>query len=287
LKIAVVTENDLSELIGLVIGSSKIKSLVVQQEGGCYNMRPSLHLLWYSPSGTGKSAVLKDVARVLKTDIYSNITYSSLVGSVDKHLNPVVAGAWSVFGKVFVIDEFRCKNDDESDFLDAMNRLWEDQEYSRKLGRKATPIKLKKEKGYFFEVGSDGLIRIKTRFASIIAGMFDYPEWGKVSVQTKALISRCIPVSFRPSRDFLLKVANGKGAIKIREFPFDKRNENVMINLDDYKKILDFVSNYEGLQDVIYLRSIGDLCRVFAVTGKHDEKLYDKIISLKNRVFYD
>jgi len=264
--------------------SNDVKSLAVKLHSGNIRLfRPSIHMFWYSPSGSGKSEVLNAIGLIRQIPVYSNLTYPSLVGSIDKNMNFIPSGAWEIRDNVFLIDEFRASYD-ESDFLDAMNRLWENQSYSRKLGRICPPL-TEKYKDLYLKV-KDGTISIKTRFSSITASMYNYGGYSKTSQQVRALMSRCLPVSFVPSKGFLSQLAEGELPLNIsvnkKVKPLD-----VHIGIEDYRKIKDTVDTYPGLQDNVYLRSIGDLCRVYAIVGRHNYELYKTILDLKNSVRYD
>lgn len=279
-----VDPNHLQDIINLVLKSNDVKSLAVKLHSGNVRMfRPSLHMFWHSPSGSGKSEILNAIGNIRKVPVYSNLTFPSLVGTIDKNMNFIPAGSWEIRDNIFLIDEFRASYD-ESDFLDAMNRLWENQSYSRKLGRICPPL-IERDKGLYLKV-NDGTISINTRFSSITASMYNYGGYSKTSQQVRALMSRCLPVSFVPSKGFLSQLAEGELPLKIvvnrKVKPLD-----VHIGIDDYRKIKEFVDKYDGLQDNVYLRSIGDLCRVYAIVGRHNYELYKTILDLKNSVRYD
>jgi hypothetical protein len=136
------------------------------------------------------------------------------------------------------------------------------------------------ENSLFFKVKS-GNIEVKTRFSCIIATMKDIRRAKEQIFQ--ALISRCIPIRYEMSKEEIDQVLDGKKLISPENYDV---KEVVEISTEDYTHIKEVINEEIEMGNVrnakqVLGRTIGDCCRIFAVLGKHDEKLYRTILRLK------
>lgn len=267
-----------STLVNIACASIKISKVILKEPEGDFELRPQLHFMLLSDPGNIKSTVLSEVAKIHNISPYASVTYPGLVGSVQSRGGVVIPGAaWESRNKIMLLDEFNPKHE----MMIALLRVLEDQQYKRKLGFKS--IKVNKRDGDLYFKAKDGVVELKTRIACIIASMM-HLEYS-LRESTQALVSRCVPFRFIPSIELLSNIARGGKIYKYTNYEI-KYTENdkhsITINEDDYMKIVEFIEN-EKLDKKIFMRSVGDCCRAFAVLSKHDYDLYKLICGLKQR----
>jgi len=148
----------------------------------------------------------------------------------------------------------------------------ENQEYVRRFGLFSMASE-DKDGDLYFKV-SNGQIKIKTRFNLILATMRNFATSQDIGI--KALCSRCLRYRFSLNKKELTKIALGENIINLTKYNPD---ETTTISLYTYKKIISIVKK-SGIHETHFLRSINDMCRIFAVTGKLDNKLMKFGISL-------
>jgi hypothetical protein len=123
---------------------------------------------------------------------------------------------------------------------------------------------------------------MKTRFACIVATMKKFEFQRRQAF--RAFVTRCVPYMFDLDEKDLEEIAEG---IKIFNYVEVKPEEEIIISHNVYRRIMRYVK--EGLsacevpwiKKELYLRSIGDLCRVYAVWGKNDNKLMHNVVKWK------
>jgi hypothetical protein len=268
----------LNKLVNIAAHSVKIKKLITKEPYRDYEMRPQLHLLISAPFGEMKSTILREISQLYPSKIITDLTFPSLVGSIDRTTKQIIpAAVWECRNKLMLLDEYTATR--ESLVTRALLQLLEDQYYSRKIATYSADLN-EEENGLFFKVKS-GSIEVKTRFSCIIATMRDIR---RIREQIfLALISRCIPIRYEMSKEEINQVLEGRKLISHENHDV---KEVVEISTEDYKHIKEVVNEEIEMGNIrnakqVLARTIGDCCRIFAVLGRHDEKLYKAILRLK------
>ena len=267
----------ISKLVNLAIASAKVKSLILEEEKSNISIRPQINILIHGGIGSTKSTMLKEISKKINCPLpITDMTFPALVGSIDKQTRQIIpAMSWECRNTIMLMDEFSMDNQVTGN---ALLQLTEGGEYSRKLSMWSMPSEDKCEELYF--KAHNGTISIKTRFSLIFATMrnVEYTQ----SKLLKALISRCLVIPYYPVKQELQNIADGNPSFFYKEII--PKEKEVFIKKSDYNKIKSFVDS-KDIDMNNYLRTIGDLCRIYAVLGKHDEELYNLICSLKNIVY--
>jgi hypothetical protein len=277
---------NISLLVSFTLASSKIKSVTIQERDREYSVRPQLHLLLRANTGSLKSTILNEVYKVLRNNGYERvtkldeITRPGLVGTIDPKLMQYVEGAaWIYRNGIILFDEFRFKRKSE-DWI-AFLKLLEDQEYGRKIGFMS--INRTDYDGDLYLVVQNGEIRLKTRFAAIVATMKRFETAS--SDYFKAFINRCIPYEYNFTIQEIKEILRGGNLLKLKEFKVDER---IYIDRDKYYKILDFVEENIS-KDVVgqenFARAVNDIVRVYAIVKRFDKDLFKKIIQWKTDAY--
>jgi len=270
----------LNNLINIAAHSVKIKKLILKEPHKEHETRPQLHIIISAPFGEMKSTILREIAQFYPSKIITDLTFPSLVGSIDRTTKQIIpAAVWECRNKLMLLDEYTATR--ETLVTRALLQLLEDQYYSRKIATYSADLN-EEEDDLFFKVKS-GNIEVKTRFSCIIATMRDIRRAREQIF--RALISRCIPIRYEMSKEEINQVLEGKKLI----FPekFDVK-EIVEVSTQDYERIIEVVNDEIERNDMrnakqVLARTVCDCCRIFAVLGKHDEKLYRTIVRLKTQ----
>jgi len=269
----------LGKLINLAACSIQLKQLTIQEPYGTYNLRPQLHLFISAPFGELKSTMLGQISQSYPCQLYTHLTFPSLIGSIDRMTHQIIpAAAWEVRNRILLLDEFTATR--ASLVSETLLQLLENQSYSRKVATYSSDQEAV-EDDLHFKVKS-GTIEVKTRFSAIIATMKNIKKSHEYTF--KALLSRTIPLRYEMKKDELDQVLDGKLLFKKEEYTIPSE---VTIETEDYKHIRDVLDEstrrfkLERIATQGYARTVGDCCRVFALLGKHDEELYANILKLK------
>jgi len=266
----------ISELVGISMATARIKYLIAKEPKRDYQMRPQLHLILQSNTGSVKSTILREISEAFNPflDVNTNITMPSVVGTIDtkdKRIVPPVT--WDCRNSTLLLDEF--KYTEKSELIAAMLQLLEGQQYTRRLGIFMFPIK--KEDGDLFFKAKNGKIQIKTRFNMVMATMRSLDRAKSIDLQ--AFVNRTLLYPFRLTREELKEVAQGKHVLDIKKYDVP---EKVIIEKNIYAKILKEVDK-SNVPETDYLRAIGDCCRIYAVTK--NPKLYRWAITIHSKEY--
>ena|SRR6056297_515555 len=269
----------LNKYMNLAIASAKIQSIKIKQPVGTYTLRPQIHLIIAGNRGTCKSTAITQVSNHFNQEPYNDITAASLVGTIDSDTKEVIEGAaWDNRNSVCCIDEFmfRDRAGRPVETINILLSLMEgNQYYKRKLALK-NKMPVKKQDGDCYFLVNDGQIEVKTNF-SLIIGTMSKLKFSNIKLQ--AFLSRCIPIEWAPNELAILDIATGNPLFDYEDLT--PKNREVTINQINYMEILEFVKSKNP--DIgIYLRAIGDCCRIFAILGRHDKELYEDLIFRKN-----
>jgi len=284
---------DLSELVNLSLESAKIDRLILEEPARTFIIRSQLHLLLRAPVGQLKSTILNEIGDKLGIPVITEITHAGMVGAFDNKTSMFIPGyAWQCRNSLLLLDEWnpvsrRNEEKGHSDFL----QLMETGKYVKKVGLFSISDSKKDEKTpeLYYSI-NNGLIDLRTRFSVIIATMRNFEII--TGQEFKALLTRCVPYELLMTNEELDYIAQGYPLVNIKQSNVERSNHTV--KLSDYNRIRKFVWNsYEKserwkdktLRANNYLRLIGDLCRIFAMKGKHDKKLYELVFTTKNEIY--
>lgn len=268
----------LNKLVNIAGHSIRIKKLVVKEPYRNFELRPQLHILISAPFGEMKSTILKEISQIYPSKIITDLTFPSLVGSIDRTTKQIIpAAVWECRNKLMLLDEYTATR--ESLVTRALLQLLEDQYYSRKIATYSADLN-EEENDLFFKVKS-GNIEVKTRFSCIIATMRDIRVIRRPI--SRALISRCIPIRYEMSENEINQVLDGKKLIHQESYNPKEEGE---IPTEAYQHIREVIHdeiercNIRNANQVLG-RTVCDCCRIFGVLGEHDERLYRAIVRLK------
>lgn len=271
--------NEISFLINSALGSAKIKSLVVEEDEKDYNMRSSLHVILRSPVGQAKSTIMEQIGKTVNREIFTEVSRAGLVGSLDNKTYQVIPGAtWECRNSLLLMDEFAFGKKKEG--WEVFLQLLESQRWSKRIGIFSADQNMEDEDLYFRV--SKGKIDLKTRFSCIVATMKNFAFHRGQSF--RAFVTRCIPYSFDLSIDDLNKISEGKELFKLK---VTMPEEKVYLQKSKYRKIKRIVmKELNKCPDLrsrkeLFLRSIGDCCRIYAVWGKNDRRFFNDIVAWK------
>jgi len=206
---------------------------------------------------------------------YQNVTFPAMIGTVDRNSGELVPGlVWQCRKKPFLLDEFKTGERGDSAAVDVLLGVMEQGYYKRKIGLRSSSRSETDETDttLFYRV-ENGEIEVRTRLAATIATMknWDMARSGKYA----ALTQRCIPIRYSLTDDMVDAVLDGAPIYTHQEFNPPK---HVTISRRDFLRIREIASairdeRKEQLRPV-YARTIGDLCRVLAITRRFDSELF-------------
>ncbi len=274
-------KEELSLFINISIASAKISSIEIEQEEGIYNLRPQLHIILTGDKGSCKSTVLNEVSKHFKQSPYNSMTEAGLIGSIEKNTRNFLEGsAWTCRNSLMCIDEFSFSDSKgrPMPLIPHLLSLCEHpQTYKKKVGLAVNPFK-KRTKDLYIIV-KEGVLEFKTNFALLIGTM---SRLNFKNPLLDAFKSRCLPIRWHPDITVVHDVAKGKKIFKYQDLlkKNTKKTQKVRINALNYTKITSFCEQ-NCLDAGLYLRVLGDCCRVYAILQKHDFYVYKLILDIK------
>jgi hypothetical protein len=264
--------NDVSYLVNTALNTIQIKKLTIQENENKKSIRPNFHVFFRMPIGSGKSTIINEVAEICKSTVISGITRAGLIGTIDKTTQQYIAGySWECRNNLGLFDEmnFGRKQEGEAEFL----QLLESGMYSKRFGLYSGQTE--EEDGDLYFRVSKGKIDLKTRFSAVICSM------KKLELMRgqyfRALISRCNPYNYCPNINVLSKIADGHKIYVPKKIDVPEKviiPNKIYNQIHSYvHKILDeeyFKHHRDEKGNELYLRSIGDVCRSYAVWNNLD-----------------
>lgn len=277
-------QQKISFLVNAAMATATIHKLTVKEPKGNFNMRPSLHVLIGMPTGQLKSTILNEIATITKRQVITETSKAGLVGSIDQRAQDFVEGAaWEARNSLLLLDEFTFGRKNKEGW-EVFLQLLENQHWSRRIGISSKKI-IKKDGDLYLKVDK-GKIDLKIRFSAIIATMKRFELQRGDSF--RAFATRTVPFRTKASFEVLQQVSKGEKIFLYQ--PFTVKPE-VVIPLETYNIISDYADQKIKDQAAklfptwickeIYLRSIGDICRVYAVHQKIDFEMWNNIINWK------
>jgi hypothetical protein len=277
----IVTEIEQLQLIlNLGIASAKMRKINIEQEKGLFVLRPQIHIILAGDRGYCKSSIINEVAQHFEIRPTMETTVASFVGTIDTDTKQFQKGiAWESRNKILPLDEFEFTDRSfrPHPMINVFLSLMEGEQYYKRSIGVMNKFNLEEKDGDLFYKINKGVVEIKTNFAFLIGTM---DKLNFVNVKLQAFKSRCIPIIWKPTWDTLRNVAKGYKFFEYKELRHTKRKE-VVIKKKDYEVIRQYVEAKTNNPE-LYLRTLGDCCRVFAIIGKHVEQYYDLIIQIKS-----
>jgi len=271
----------ISILVGIACATSKIETLEFKQPKRTQSLRPQLHVILRSEPGSFKSTILESVGRKFDVTPYSNVTYPAMIGTIDQLTGRPLPGlVWQTRNKPLLLDEFKTGERGDSAAVDVLLGAMEGGHYKRKIGLRSEDYR--EEDGSLFYRVENGEIEVKTRFSSIIATMknWDMNRSGKY----EALSQRCIPVRYTLGDRTIDDVLDGAEVYRHHEYHPPRQ---IVIGRRDFLKIRELAAQIREKNDnfrSVYTRTIGDICRILAVTARFDPELFRLVCYLKARL---
>ena len=271
---------NINMLVNYATASAQIKKLEIEQaEGSVYSLRPQIHVILRAPTGEIKSTILRLIGNSIGIGVEDEITSPGLVGTITKQMMFVPGAAWQCRNSLLLLDEFkfRRKSDDWIVFL----KLLEDQVYSKKIAMFSASLEEVFDDLYLKV--KDGRIRMKTRFAAVVATMKRFEFYRGDNFQ--AFMTRCIPYEYAFSIDDLEYILSGKKFVKVSP---PKVKEEIVVKYRKYMKLMKFVkknlpANYSGKAN--FARGVGDIVRLHAITNNINKRDYKNVLLWKVNAF--
>jgi hypothetical protein len=280
-------QKDINFIGNIAIASSKISTLTIEENKGTFQIRPTIHPMLRAPSGEGKSTIMNEISKALNVPVQTEITRAGLVGTIDPKTQQYIAGAaWEARNSVLLLDEFTFGRKKEG--WEVFLQLLESQTYGKRFGIYSTDQN-EQSGDLYYKVGK-GRIDLKTRFAAVIATMKRFEiQRGEFFL---AFITRVLPYPYTLPISDLARMLQGEAIFVYKPIQVEP---NIVVPLDTYRKIVDHCTevfkNYPNLQTIttshianetcqnLFARTIGDICRVWAVNRNLDRM--DDIINWK------
>ncbi len=276
--------HEISKIGSISAASPKVESLIIRQQKRDQALRPQLHTILRSQTGSFKSTILAEIGELYGITPYSSVTYPAMIGTIDQTTHELVPGlVWQNRKKILLLDEFKTGERGDSSAVDVLLGVMEQGYYKRKIGIKS-PSKRETDETdetLFYRVDG-GEIEVRTRLSAIIATMknWDMARSGKYA----ALTQRCIPIRYTLDDKTIDAVLDGAPCYKHYQY---NPEPHVTISKKDFlriRKIAEEVRrNPPENTDFrsVYARTVGDLCRIYAVTRKFDSDLFELVCYLK------
>lgn len=252
-------------------------------------IRPTIHIFQITPFGQLKTTLADRIGRYCKRREnhpyfqVSSITAPAMAGSIDERFKVIPPLAAKFPNGTIAVDEFKTNPMEKSDAIGAALDVVESERSSRAMARAPkTPLKGLSEQGIEYEV-ANGILTFKNLRCNWIFLTAKAMEMNR-SLPMAMLLSRCIPVLFRPSLDEIDKIDDNPD---LNFEPLNLKAIDVEEPMDSasYLKIREYVrSNMKlgGLPANYYLRTVNDCVRAYVQSGYEDDfGLYDFILKSK------
>jgi len=273
------TAKELSFLTNTALASAKIRSLTVEEKTKDYRMRPSFHVILMAPIGQIKSTVMGEIAQKVGREVITEITRAGLVGAIDQKTMQFIPGAaWECRNSLLLLDEFTFGRKKEG--WEVFLQLLEDQKWGKRIGLFSADS-CEQDDDLYAKIGK-GRIDLKTRFACIVTTMrrMEYQR----GQAFRAFVTRGVPYYFDLDESILREIAEGAS---LYTYGPPKPCADVTIRRKTYSRLLSTAAeelkkcDRPDIRKELYMRSIGDLCRAYAVWGKNDSKTMRDIVRWK------
>ncbi|MCJ7633937.1 hypothetical protein MUP77_16320, partial [Candidatus Bathyarchaeota archaeon] len=252
-------------------------------------IRSSIHIFQITPFGQLKTTLADRIGRYCKSRgnhpffQVSSITAPAMAGSIDEKFRVIPPLAAKFPNGTIAVDEFKTNPMEKSDAIGAALDVVESERSSRAMARvPKTPLKGLSEKGIEYEV-ANGILTFKNLRCNWIFLTAKAMEMNR-SLPMAMLLSRCIPILFKPSLDEIDAIDDNPNLnfepLHLKAIDIEEPMDNA-----SYLEIRKYVrSNMSlgGLPSNYYLRTVNDCVRVYVQSGyEHDFNLYDYVLKSK------
>lgn len=268
----------INRILNIACASSTIITLQVKEKFKTQPIRPQLHVLLQSRPGALKTTILEEIGHAYNVTPYSYVTHAAMIGSIDRTTGQVIPGVvWESRKRPLLLDEFRSGERGDAGAIDVLLGVLESGHYKRKIAILGQNFE-DADGALYFRV-KNGEIEVQTRFPCIIATMknLDMSRSDKV----RALLTRCIPVRYDLPDDVVDAALQGSQIYHLHKL---NPAREVIINQRDYDIAIHTAREIRAIKRGFkenYTRAVGDLCRIFAVLGRHDLELYRLVCYLR------
>jgi len=273
------TAKELSFLTNTALASSKIHSLTVEEKMKEYRMRPSFHVIVRAPVGQVKSTIMEEIAGKVNREVITEITRAGLVGAIDQKTMQFIPGAaWECRNSLLLLDEFTFGRKKEG--WEVFLQLLENQRWGKRIGLFSADS-CDTDGDLYARVGK-GRIDLKTRFACIVTTMrkLEYQR----GQAFRAFVTRCVPYYFDLDESDLREIAEGAS---LYTYDPPEPRADVTIPRKTYSRLLSTADkelkrcDRSDIRKELYMRSVGDLCRAYAVWDRNDISTMRDIVKWK------
>lgn len=268
-ELAILTFKESVELYNVCLSTRKIISLKVPH----MSIRPQMHILIVGLPGCGKSTILYDSCTALKTTPFPNFSTSVLLGSVDKESKQLMMPVtYAQRNSILGFDEVTFIKD-RTGAMYTLISLLEQMEYRRPFPYKCFDKKRYEDDGTHFFVDEDNYINVKSRFCCVMTTMSNM-FYHKASTLKTAVKGRFLLLPIFPSSDELAQMSQGKLTYRFKDYNVPRR---CTINRPTYRRLCGYVNDFlhrGALEPSLYLRTIGDICRLYSVVG-FNKRIFD------------
>ena len=267
---------DLSKLVNIALATAKLKELKLPHK----EIRPFMHLLLFGRIGSGKSSIMMEIAKKIKAPLpIISLTKATLIGSVDKATGMFSPPAiWESRKSILSVDDFFVgKIGEARDMLRLLLGVMEHPEYRKKIGYRCNDFC--EEDGDLYCIVKKNTIFCKTKFVFFANTMMNLYKKMEM-IEMDALVSRCLVLPYYPSMEDLIAISKGKKTYIYEDLSKGMKLK-VKLNKKEYNAILKFLQKQPEMNEKNYLRTIGDLCRAYAVIGRIDKKIFGLICTCK------
>jgi len=278
--------------VSLANASAKIHRLTVMENDGEHDLRAQPPVMMFGDTGNFKSTILKIVRDLAQKErdkipayknehplpILTDLTKAGLLGSIGKGGEVIVGSAWSCRNSLLCLDEFLFHSqDDGAENLTVFLGLLEDQRYARSMGLYSKDVEYRD--GDLYYTVHHGKLNVRSSFAMVAATMKKLDHMR--SPQVHAFVNRCLPFQFKFEEPEQTKILRGEWRFQLDEYnpPVEvKIPKRTYFNIVRFaKKNLPWGSDHFAASEN-FPRAVGDLVRIYAVTGKVDKQFWREIL---------
>jgi len=274
----------MNRILNVSCATANIETLTVKEQLKTQQFRPQLHVFLQSKPGALKTTILEEIGHTHGVTPYSYATYAAMIGSTDRTTGQFIPGlAWETRRKPLLLDEFRTGERGDAGATDVLLGVLESGHYKRKIA--LSTGYLEEKDGLLFYRAQNGEIEVQTRFPCIIATMKNLEK--NRSEKISALVQRCIPIRYDLPDEVVDAVLQGSTLYRHQKL---NPPRTAFINRRDYGRIIAIAQEARSESRTFresYARTVGDLCRIFAVLGHHDPQLYRLVCYLKAGYYID
>lgn len=273
-----------TKILNVSLASRKLESLSFVNEAGetIQLSVPQIHIILYGKPGTFKSTIQRDFIKKVKGINISMLTTATFLGSVDKQgqfVDPVI---WDAKGSVLGVDDWHpsLKMQGDKKLFESLLKVLEEGEYTRPFVWSTKSFS--KKSGPHSMVMKNNKLTVKCNFVYFASTMKNLVKRKELSTDIEALLSRCLFIPFHPTRQDVDQFMKGHKKFFMYH-DIELKEKNPVLKKKDYLHIHEYVFS-KDMPLAETTRTVGLLCKIFAITGEHDFDLYEEIIKLRRLI---